>query len=261
MWELYHTLTEGMTEEETVEDFLIGPRWSVVLGSGGSAGIAPVIVEQQDRFGFSYQPAVGMTLREFALHLSSWNFMESSLALAAVNAYYNRPEALEKASLARLVRKQLPGGRRARRAFRMFCEETASEGTTVLVEPAYTQEEMAELPGRLEVLRRKTEWQDYYLSAYSERLAGADRLVLSGRTLVEKTAEPILSCAAECGTDTLLFGPDVPLCPALLQQGIRGIWGFITGKPDTLMQLARSAMQRDDFLRLGHFVELGPETA
>lgn len=261
MWELYQTLIEGMTDEETVHDFLIGPRWSVVLGSGGSVGISPVIVERKDRFDFSYQPTAGMTLREFASHLKSWNFMESSLALAAVNAYYNRTEILEKASLEGLVRKQLPGGRRARRAFRMFCGETASEGTTVLVEPVYTQEEMADLPGRLEVLRRKTEWQDYYISAYFERLADADRLVLSGRTLMEKTAEPILSCAAACGTDALLFGPDVPLCPALLKQGIRGIWGFVVEKPYALMQLARSAMRRDDFLLLGHFVELGQEIA
>ena len=257
MWELYQTLTEGMDEKETVRDFLIGPRWSAVLSSSGSVGIAPVTVEKYDRFDVSYRPAVGMTLRDFASRLDSWNLMEASLALAAVNAYYNRPEALERAAAEGRRKQEFPGGRRARRVFRMFCEEQAAEGTTVLAEPVYHQKEIAELPGRMEVLRREPEGQEYVLSAYRERLSGADRLVLSGKNLVEKTAEPMLRFAAEHGTGVLLFGPDVPLCPALLEQGIRGIRGFVADRTEELMQLARAAMSRDGFLRLGHFVELG----
>lgn len=256
MWELYDILLEGMNETETAEDFLIGPRWAAVLSSSGSTGIAPVIVEKYDRFDFSYQPSAGMPLMEMASGIRSWNYMESALALAAVNAFYNNPERMEEAASEGMPIRQLPGGRRARKAFRTFCEEQTAEGKTILAEPVYTSDEIADMPGRIEVLRKDTEFRDYYLTAYRERIPEADRLVISGKTLVNKTAEPMMKHALNCGTDVLLFGPDVPLCPALKQTGIQGIWGFIAEKNESLMQLARVNMQRDQFLRLGRFAAI-----
>ena len=251
MWELYDTLIEGMDETETMEEFLIGPRWSVVMSSSGSIGIAPVIREQYDRFDFRFRPSKGMPLKEAAAQIRSWNFMESSLALAAVNCFYNAPERSEAQSSDRM--RVLPGGRRARKSFRIFCEENTAQGKTVLAEPIYNNDELADVPGRMDVLRRETEFRDYYISAYQERIPEADRLVLSGRTLMEKTAEPMLKTAAEHQVDVLLFGPDVPLCPELKKFGIRTIWGFHVDKGEKLMQLARAGMERDEFLKLGHF--------
>lgn len=248
MWKLYDTLIEGMDESETVEEFLIGPGWSVVMSSSGSIGIAPVIRERYDRFEMSFRPSKGMSLKEAASQIRSWNFMEASLALAAVNCYYNRSDA-EGAS----ERRTLPGGRRARKSFRIFCEENTAEGKTVLAEPVYDNDELADVPGRMEILRRETEFRDYYITAYRERIPESDRLVLSGRTLLDKTAGPMLEAAVQNNVEVLLFGPDVPLCPDLKKIGIRTIWGFTPDKPEQLMQIARAAMQRDEFLKLGHF--------
>lgn len=253
MWELYDVLLSGIDDSETVEDFLIGPRWAVVLSSSGSAGLAPVAMEKYDRFDFSYQPERGMSLRQFASHANSWNFMEASLAMAAVNAFYNSPEKAA-ADEEGKERRSLPGGRRARHSFRTFCEENTVDGKTVLAEPVYSSDEIAEVPGRMDVLRRDTEFRDYYLSAFRELIPEADRLVLSGRTLVEKTAEPMLEQALQNDTEVFLFGPDVPLCPALKDLGIDGIWGFTVDRPDQLIQLSKANMQRDLFLRQGHFV-------
>ena len=254
MWELYEILLSGIDDLEKVEDFLIGPRWSAVLSSSGSVGLAPVILEKYDRFDFSYQPEKGMTLKEFASHAGSWNFMEASLAIAAVNAFYNSPGRLAGPDESGKEKRILPGGRRARHSFRTFCEEITAEGKTVLAEPVYDNDEVAEVPGRMDVLRRDTEFRDYYLSSYRELIPEADRLVLSGKTLVDKTAGPMLERALESGAQVYLFGPDVPLCPALKGLGVAGIWGFTVDKADQLMQMARANMQRDLFLRQGHFV-------
>lgn len=265
MWELYDTLLEGIRESETVEDFLIGPRWAVVLSSSGSAGIAPVIVEQTDRFEFSFQPVRGMPLREVASYVKSWNLMEASLALAAVNAFYNRSQTESEETEDSLPgsaihftepRRVLPGGRRVRHTFRTFCQEKTAEGTTVLAEPVYQQEELAELPGRRKVLRSITQSREYYYSAYRELIPEADRLVLSGKTFVEKTAEPLIGQAVSNRKEVFLFGPDIPMCPALRQHGIHAVWGFVVDRPQELMQIARVNMARDAFLRLGHFEAL-----
>ncbi len=259
MWEIYDALLAGMNESETVEEWLIGPRWSVVRGSSGSIGIAPVIVEKYDRFDVSYQPAAGMSLKDVAAHIRSWNFMEASLAMAAINAFYNDPGKRTDAGDGDADTgrwRQLPGGRRSRRAFRSFCEENTSEGVTVLAEPVYDNDEIAEVPGRMDVLRKEPEFRDYYVSAYRELIPETDRLVLSGRSFVEKNAEPMMERAVSCGKPVFLFGPDVPLCPALRQYGVTAVWGFEVEKPEELMRSARTGMQRDQFLRLGHFAVL-----
>ena len=244
MWELYDSLLDGMEETETAEEFLIGPRWAAVRSSRGSVGIAPVNTEINDRFDFSYLPEKGMPLKEIATYIRSWNFTESSLALAAINAYYNCSGS---------SRRVLPGGRRVRHSFRTFCEENSTEGRTVLMDPYYNHNELAEMPGRLEVLRREPESRDYYYSAYRERIPDADRLILNGRAFVEKTAEPMIDCAAQNKKDVFLFGPDVPFCPLLLRQGIRSVWGFIVDRTEDIMKMVRTNMKRDDFLKTGHF--------
>lgn len=261
MWELYDTLLEGMDETETAEDFLIGPRWAVVRSSSGSIGIAPVIVEQSDRFEFSYLPEKGMPLIEIASFLKSWNLKEASLALAAVNAFYNSQRrelpdgffADRNAGSSGETRRVLPGGRRVRKAFQTFCEEHSSEGLMILAEPVYDQEELAELPGRKQVLRIDPESQDYLYTAGYQLIPEADCLVLSGRTLVDKTAERMVELAVRNSVETFFFGSDVPLCPAFHQHGLHGIWGLVVDKAEDLMKIARVSMSRDSLLKTGHF--------
>lgn len=251
MWEWYQKLTDDMDEETRVEDLVIGPAWAAVRSSTGSVGLAPVIVEPRERFPFSRQPETGMSLKELAQNMVSWNYAEAALAQAAVNAFYNDPGRLPASA------RHLPGGRRTRKAFPQFCEEHTREGKTVLVEPQEDSDTLSEMPGVMEIIRKETEFRDYIPAAWTERIPPADRLVLSGKTFVEKTAEKMIRLAGESGTGVFLFGTDIPLCPGLQDMGICETWGFVVDDPETVMQLARAGMQRMQYLKLGHFVVLG----
>ncbi len=248
MWELYDRILSGMNDDVKVQDFLIGPRQAVVRSSSGSIGIAPVILERYDRFDFSWKPVPGVSLQEMASHLPSWNMQEAALALAAANAYYNDAAALPRDL------ETLPGGRRSRRVFSSFFESCAGDGHSVLVEPIYDSDELAAFPGRMEVIRKETDFRDYIPSAWPALIPPARRLILNGRSIVDKTAEGMIACAAAHDTDVIFFGADVPLCREMKECGVTQIRGMVFDQPEELMNLARYQMKRDDYLRYGHFV-------
>lgn len=252
MWELYDELIDGMTEDDRIEDLVIGPFWTAVISDRGSVGIAPVIIDNVVRFDFSFEPEKGMKLRETAGHLKSWNFFEASLALASVNAYYNDRERLGQVWGEDRI-EELPGGRRSKKAFRKFCEERDS-GRILMSEPIYDRDEISEMPGMIDVLRTRPDFRDYLATAWSELIPASDVLVLTGRAIMEKSAEKMLGCAVDNSLDIAFWGADVPLAPALKRYGNAELWGFVVDKPVELMDLSRRAMRRDDFLKTGHFV-------
>lgn len=252
MWELYDNLIEGMTDEERIEDFVIGPFWTAVLSDRGSVGLAPVIIDNIVRFDFSFAPEKGMSLNEAAGHLKSWNFFEASLALASVNAYYNAPDRVEK-TWEENRREELPGGRRSKKAFRIFCEEHEKD-RVLMSEPIYDRDEISEMSGIIDVLRNRPDFRDYLATAWDELIPASDLLVMSGRSIMEKSAEKMLDRASAESVKIAWWGVDVPLAPALKRSGDAELWGFVADKPQELMNLSRRAMQRDDFLKTGHFI-------
>lgn len=55
--------------------------------AGGTTGTIP-----GDSRPEMFRRKLGMPLRELAGAVKSWNYVESSIGLAAINAYYNNPE-------------------------------------------------------------------------------------------------------------------------------------------------------------------------
>ena len=78
-----------------------------------------------------------MLLSEAAAGLKSWNYAEASLALAAVNAFHNRPERIPAEA------EIYPGGRRSRGAFVKFCEANTKDKHTLFSEPMYAMSSTA----------------------------------------------------------------------------------------------------------------------
>lgn len=250
MWEFFDGLITGIDDDIKVKDFLIGARWSVVLSYEGGIGIAPVFTERFDRFDISYTPRCEMTLKEMAMGIYKWNFFEASLALAAINAYYNAP------SRAMSDAEHTPTGRRSKKAFKNFCSKYTTEGRSIFIEPYYDSDEMADIPGRIDVIRRDPEFRDYIYSAYDELIETSDRVFISGAAIVNRSVKGFVEKASALNKDIIFAGPDVPLAPSLSNHGVRDSFGFIVDDTDEFMNKAKSAMYRDDFLVLGHFAGL-----
>jgi uncharacterized protein (DUF4213/DUF364 family) len=90
MWELYDELIASIPGELHVKRCAAGNFWTVVeseLGVG-AAGTAKTMTRPP----MQRTPLEGMPLKEAAELAKSWNFVEASLGVAAINAYYNTPE-------------------------------------------------------------------------------------------------------------------------------------------------------------------------
>ncbi|NCC67957.1 MAG: hypothetical protein EOM14_07140 [Clostridia bacterium] len=95
MWELYDALIAGIPEDITVEEVIAGYYWAYVRSSNSSAGIS---ASGRDFFRpfTDAKCMLGQPLKAVAEKIKSWNLVEASIGLAAINSYYNSPETAEK---------------------------------------------------------------------------------------------------------------------------------------------------------------------
>lgn len=91
---IYDTLLAGIDTEETVAAAISGGGWSAAE-TETAFGIA-MTVEEDTAPRMFRGDMTGMPLRELAQASKSWNLREASFGMAAVNAYYNTPERLER---------------------------------------------------------------------------------------------------------------------------------------------------------------------
>ena len=94
MWELYDKLITGVPEGLHVKRAVAGNFWTAVeseLGVGVSGTAKNMTRPPLARFALE-----GTTLRQVAALSKSWNFVEASLGVAALNAYYNSPAIARK---------------------------------------------------------------------------------------------------------------------------------------------------------------------
>lgn len=90
MWELYDELLAGIPEGLHVKRMVAGNFWTVVeseLGVGVAGTARTVTCPPLRRKGI-----IGESLKEISSLAKSWNLVEASIGVAAMNAYYNTPE-------------------------------------------------------------------------------------------------------------------------------------------------------------------------
>ena len=248
MWTIYDRLIETVDDSVKIRDFVVGARFAAVLTEDGVLGLAPVITEKWDRFPYSLDLQPGMSATEFIPALKSWNYHESALALALLNAFHNRPDRLPESAVI------YPGGRRSKGAFFKYCEANTAGKKTVMIEPPYEREEMSSVPGIFDIVRRERSFRDYMFSAYEELVPASDQVMLSGMTIVDKLISPVLSFAKN--TRNIMWGLDVPLTTALADAGIHEVTGFIVDDPEKCLWTVKKSGNRDDIISLGHFATI-----
>ena len=86
----YDILLQGLNSRCTVTRLVHGVSWTAAVLSDGSCGVA--MHTTGDTVPRMYDTLIGLPLKEAAGAVLSWNMEEASEALAAVNAFYNRPD-------------------------------------------------------------------------------------------------------------------------------------------------------------------------
>lgn len=208
---LYEGIIDAVPRGLRVTETCRGERWSMAFNEKNAAvamftpgsSIPPLFPEGLN----------GLEVHQAAEGIKSWNFAEASMALAAVNSALNT-EARVRALHAEDSMD------------RYYTQGLDFKGKTVgLIGHLNGPPEMRRDAKTVYTLEKAPQEGDYPDSACDWLLPRCDIVIITGSSLINKTLPHLLSLCR--GAYTILTGPSVPLCPALLEQGIDRIAGMV----------------------------------
>ena len=223
---LYDALIDGVTSDAPVLETIGGDCWAMAAAAEG-AGLGMMTP------GESIPPMVpeglaGLPLREAAKATASWNLREASFGLAAANAFYNTPERMAALGCYEPIKNYPTVG------FDL-------EGMTVgLVGHMHGPPDLWERAREVYILERAPKPGDYPDAACDWFLPRCDLVLITGSTLINKTLPHILELCENAYT--ILLGPSVPMCPALLDFGIDRLAGMVAADRDGLADHVRQSV-------------------
>ncbi len=213
---LYEALAGGVTGNAPITGLTAGARWSMVE-TADSLGLG------MDTPGSTIAPMypdglLGLPLSEAAKAAASWNLEEASFGLAAANAFYNTPERMQ------ALGTYLPFEK-------YYTEGLDLRGRTVgIIGHMHGPPGLRDAAKAVYVLERAPQEGDYPDAACDWILPQCDLVLITGSSLINKTLPHLLELCQHA--ITVLTGPSVPMCPALLDCGIDRLAGLVvTDRP------------------------------
>ena len=229
---IYELIAGGVNSDEAIRAVHTGKWWAMAESESG-LGIA--MATPGESIDPMYPKGLeGLSLREAAKAVGSWNLTEASLALAAANAYYNSPERIEALG--------------ACEPFENYCTEGIDlEGRTVgLVGHLRGPEGLHEKAKKVYTLERSPQPGDYPDSACDFILPQCDLVLITGSSIINKTLPHLLTLCRDALT--ILIGPSVPLCPGLLELGIDRISGMAVTRPGDMREHVKADLQGTPYI-------------
>ena len=228
-WKLYNDLIENVPDDVLVTDYCLGTHWSYLqaecgMGVSFSTRGGAKRTEKQD--------LRGMSLREAAKLAKSWCFEDASLGVAALNAWYARPELVDKLGATYDEKVDLPDGSiRKIDAFELYRPEITARGNAkVTVVGHFPHVERIAEYADLTVLERNPGAGDTPDPACEYVIPSQDYLFMTGVTLINKTAPRLLQLAE--GVTTIMVGPSVVMSPLLFEYGVDMLAGSVVADPE-----------------------------
>ena len=205
---LYDAIIKIVNSDEHVVSASLGARWGIAH-TETHTGIA------MNTVGNSIAPMFpdgipGLSLREAAEGIKSWNMAEATLALAAVNAYFNTAERVDALGV-------------NTSAHYTDCIDFAGK-TACFIGHMRSAELIRERAKKVYIIEREPGKGDYPDSACDFILPSCDIAIITGSSLINKTLPHLLELCENAYT--VLAGPSVPLCGELLDYGIDMLSGL-----------------------------------
>ncbi|WP_434512315.1 Rossmann-like domain-containing protein [Desulfitobacterium sp. AusDCA] len=221
MWEIYDALINGIPDELKTDEIICGyPHTYVRSGEGsGIAGIRLV----ETRMPMFTKDLLGLPLREVATCIKSWNFIEASVGLAAINAYYNNPQVARKNGVEFSEAKRVED--RMNDPFIMSQNEVRGKKVAVIGHFPYLNRLMEPICD-LAIIEADPGEGDYPMSASEYILPECDYVYITSSCLVDKTLPRLLELSGNAKRVTLV-SPGTPLAPQLFDFGLGALSGFI----------------------------------
>jgi uncharacterized protein (DUF4213/DUF364 family) len=248
VWTLYNELIEAVSEGLTVADVTVGLHWTLVRSSTGALGMAMTMAEPGTRFRHAGTLA-GMSLRKLAEGIKSWNLLEASIGLAAINAAQNAPQTV--AEVFDLTAPDAVGVN----VFDWIRVE--SRGKRVAVIGHFPNLAAFDAICELSILERRPQPGDLPDPACEYILPYQDIVIATATTLINKTLPRLLQLSQ--GARVILTGPSVPLSPLLFDHGIAALGGLVVDEPEAIERTARQGGHHELFQQSTRMVILAPE--
>ena len=212
---IYSELVAGVPTGQIVTRCVAGLVWTLVE-AGGHGGLALTL---QDGVFDSVLPGhlEGAEASWLAGHITSWNMFDASLALATLNAWYNRREPLEE-----LLGRTLSSERGARLFERLSVQFA---GKAVAVVGHFPHLEPLRERCNLTVLERRPLGGDLPDQAAEYTLSRQDCVCITGSTVTNKTLPRLLELSRSAYV--ALVGPSVPLTPLWFDHGVDLLAGTV----------------------------------
>ena len=237
-WKFYNHLIGKMPDDIYVRDYCLGTHWTYVEADcgmgvsftckGGGARTTNIDLR-------------GLKLKEVAELSKSWRFEEASIGVAALNAWYARPELLDPLGAEYDEPIELPDGSiRKIDAFEIYRPEIAAkENANVTVIGHFPHVERISEYASLTVLERNcTSKLDTPDPACEYILPQSDYTFITGVTIINKTAPRLLELSKN--GKTIMVGPSVVMSPYLLHWDVDMLAGSVVSDPEKVRFAVKS---------------------
>ena len=239
-FKIYDELIDGIPEGILIKDYSIGKRWSYVE-TKDNIGLAMNM--SIDSIDYSYSGTLkGRVLKEVAKLSKSWNFVESSVGLAAINAYYNKMENLSKNK----------GNLKDDDAFVTYKDKVRNKKVSVIGHFPFLEKQLKDICD-LYIIEKRPSKGDYPDSACEYLLPVSDYVFITSSTIVNKTFTRLIELAKN--GETIMVGPSTPLTPKLFEYNIDNLSGFIVEDKENFKKSINGRIVRD-FFQFGKMVNI-----
>lgn len=244
MWTIYDELIERIPEDLTVLECMLGVSWTLVKSERG-LGIVKTIKGGKKGSGLS--GITGMKLKDLAGYAKSWNMLEASLGLAAINSALNHPEQIEQ-----ITGKPVDESAEAEKmnAFKLVMPEIP--GKKVAVIGHFPEIEKLQEVCDLSILEREPQGDDFPDSSCEYILPEQDYVFITGTAFTNKTMPRLLELSKK--SHLTLVGPSVPISQDLFCYGVDTIASFIITDEELIWKAVQEGRKMSIFKHGGKMV-------
>lgn len=238
MWKLYDSLIEKIPESIKVKDFVIGSDFVMVITDYG-AGISRLLYDK--RFSFQNNINKNMSLKNLSKSIKSWNFIEASLGLAAINSYYNQ-NILDKSLVLEKIK----------HPFISMVNDSSSR--IAIVEGKIENKNKIKSSYDVDFFNRKLEEGDYSIVAYGYLLENYDTTYLGGNLIINKHLIKIAEDSLN--KESIICDISTPISLDFNQVGIKNIGGFVIEDIETCFNLVKTGATYEEIEKTGSMMKI-----
>jgi uncharacterized protein len=255
MWEIYDELIESIPQNLKVADCLIGLHWTLIRSEAVGMALTPFgISRMYGPQGASVISGIGeriagMSVRELARHIKSWNPYEASLGMAAINSVHNSPEKVRNLFGRSLAEQGNVS------AFVYYSDLV--RGKKVAVVGRFPDLDVMSGICELKVLERVPGPEDLPDPACEYVLPGQDYVFITATSMINKTLPRLLELSRN--SMVFLVGPSTPFAPFLYSRGIHTLAGTVVLEPDLVWRAAQEGAARSVFDHGAQMVKVSRE--